>query len=221
MNPPLKKGDGGGFDDSSKSNAGAILATPLVSLICLFLTLSLLPACKREERRFSDIAPSSVRYQSQPMSELQPGGPGAPAAEPAAPMRAALKKGPYDDSAWAVSEGKRLYQWYNCVGCHAHGGGGMGPALMDEKWIYGSEPENIYDTIVQGRPNGMPAFGGKIPDAQVWQLVAYVRSMSGLLPKDIRPTRSDHMSVRPSEQSMKPEKPTGGGTAPPGVEMPQ
>ena len=26
----------------------------------------------------------------------------------------------------------------------------------------------------------MPSFRGRIPDAQVWQLVAYVRSMSGL-----------------------------------------
>ncbi len=193
--------------------------TTFLLLLLLGLTFT---ACKREERRFSDIAPSSGRPQPPRMSELQPGTPGAPASEPVRVALPAIKgKGPYDDSAWAVSEGKRLYQWYNCVGCHSQGGGGMGPPLMDDKWIYGSEPENVHATIVEGRPNGMPSFAGKIPDAQIWQIVAYVRSLGGLLRKDIRSTRSDHMAVRPSEQAMKPQKPTSGGATPPGVEMPQ
>src|SRR5689334_23346973 len=71
-----------------------------------------------------------------------------------------------EDSAWAVNEGQRLYRWYNCVGCHAHGGGGMGPPLMDAKWIYGSSPEDVYSSIVDGRPNGMPAFRGKILESE-------------------------------------------------------
>ena len=32
----------------------------------------------------------------------------------------------------------------------------------------------------------MPSFRGKIPDDQIWQLVAYVRSLSGHAPKDAR-----------------------------------
>jgi cytochrome c oxidase cbb3-type subunit 3 len=72
---------------------------------------------------------------------------------------------------------------------------------MDDKWLYGSEPENIFETIVQGRPNGMPAFGNKIVSDQVWQIVAYVRSMSGLLRKDVAPGRSDDMQVRSQEQA--------------------
>ena len=70
---------------------------------------------------------------------------------------------PYYGSAYDISEGQRLYQWYNCVGCHANGGGGMGPPLIKEEWIYGGEPPNIFDTIVKGRPNGMPTWGGRIP----------------------------------------------------------
>jgi cytochrome c oxidase cbb3-type subunit 3 len=116
-------------------------------------------------------------------------------------------QGPYDNNAWAVSEGKRLYTWYNCVGCHANGGGGMGPPLMDDEWIYGSEPAQIHATIVEGRPNGMPSFGGKIPDQQIWQIVAYVRSLSGQLPKDVRSTRNDHMSAHPSDQARRKEQP--------------
>jgi len=60
-------------------------------------------------------------------------------------------------------------------------------ALMDAEWLYGSEPQNIYTTIIEGRPKGMPAFGGKVPDQQIWQLVAYVQSMSGNAPLDVVP----------------------------------
>jgi cytochrome c oxidase cbb3-type subunit III len=115
---------------------------------------------------------------------------------------------PYEDSAYAVSQGKQLYEAYNCVGCHFHGGGGIGPPLMDAKWIYGSEPQNIYETIVEGRPNGMPSFRGKIPEEQIWEIVAYVRSLSGQLPKDVSPGREDHMySERPPASTPKEHPP--------------
>src|SRR6185503_18828996 len=92
-------------------------------------------------------------------------------------------------------------------GCHAHGGGAMGPPLMDDKWIYGSQPEQVFSTIVEGRPNGMPSFGGKIAQHQVWQLAAYVRSLSGLARVDVAPGRSDHMKGPPPENSKEREKP--------------
>jgi cytochrome c oxidase cbb3-type subunit 3 len=84
----------------------------------------------------------------------------------------------YYNNADAVYTGKRLYQQYNCSGCHSNGGGGMGPSLMDDEWIYGGRLTQIHQTLVEGRPNGMPSWGGKIPDQQLWQLAAYVRSMS-------------------------------------------
>src|SRR5207248_2439573 len=114
---------------------------------------------------------------------------------------------PAEGNAWAIAQGKQLYEAYNCNGCHANGGGGMGPALMDATWLYGSEPQDVYTSIVEGRPNGMPAFGGRIPDVQVWQLVAYVRSMSGQTRFDVRPARSDHMRVKESEQARRPARP--------------
>src|ERR1044071_3848683 len=51
-----------------------------------------------------------------------------------------------ETNAYAIAEGKRLYTQLNCVGCHANGGGGMGPPLMDDKWIYGSAPANKIGT---------------------------------------------------------------------------
>jgi cytochrome c oxidase cbb3-type subunit III len=113
----------------------------------------------------------------------------------------------YAENALALSEGKRLYTYFNCVGCHAHGGGGMGPPLMDDKWIYGHEPQQVFATIIQGRPNGMPSFGGKIPDYQVWQLAQYVRSMSGLVRIDAAPGREDHMKNKPPENSIERQPP--------------
>jgi len=106
-----------------------------------------------------------------------------------------------------MAEGKRLFLQMNCTGCHANGGGAIGPALMDDKWIYGSQPDQIFATIVEGRPNGMPSFHGNLPDYQIWQLAAYVRSLSGQVPKDAAPGRNDNMHAKEPENSKDKEKP--------------
>jgi len=82
---------------------------------------------------------------------------------------------------------------------------------MDDEWIYGSQPDQIFSTVVEGRPNGMPSFRGKLPDYQVWQLAAYVRSLSGQVPKDAAPGRDDDMQSRHPENSThrQPNKATG------------
>lgn len=68
---------------------------------------------------------------------------------------------------------------FNCIGCHAdNGGGGMGPALSNTTFIYGGQPENIYLSIFQGRPNGMPAWGALLPDPVIWDLVTYIGKLS-------------------------------------------
>jgi cytochrome c oxidase cbb3-type subunit III len=75
--------------------------------------------------------------------------------------------------------GMRYFNAFNCVGCHmGNGGGGMGPALSRHPFIYGDAPANIYLTIVQGRPNGMPAWGSLLPNEAVWDLVSYITSIS-------------------------------------------
>jgi cytochrome c oxidase cbb3-type subunit 3 len=164
--------------------------------IAIIAMLLLLVTCEREQRRFHD---SAARPPRERLVSLIPG--------PQTPR--ARVKSPYAYNAYAISEGKRLFTWYNCVGCHANGGGGMGPALMDARWIYGSDPENIFATIVEGRPNGMPSFRNRIPNSQVWQLVAFVQSLSGNVPKDAANGRADSMQVHKQEQAvpdLKPEK---------------
>jgi len=162
-----------------------------------------------------DIPPSPIAESRRPdliaMNRIFPGG-GAPAPSP----------GPHADaSGYDVGEGSHLFRQYNCNGCHANGGGAIGPALMDDRWIYGSEPRNIYATIVEGRPNGMPSFRNKIPETQIWQLVAYVRSLSGLTPAAARPARSDSMQATPPSSLQPTAPPHPGGTVPPAAEAPQ
>jgi cytochrome c oxidase cbb3-type subunit 3 len=161
------------------------------------VVVALLCGCAREKRE-EPIAPAAGMPPVALQSDISPGR----SLEP----RAALN--PYQGNAYAMNEGKRLFAWFNCVGCHAHGGGGMGPPLIDERWIYGSAPENIYSTIVEGRPNGMPSFQRKIPDDQVWQLVAYVRALGGLAPSDAAPGRNDEMHVGRPENLATPQGPT-------------
>ncbi len=155
-------------------------------------------ACKREQRRFRETPPAATASNSIVMSALQPG---------PAVVETGIRN-PYEDNAYAVSEGKRLFDQMNCSGCHSHGGGGIGPPLTDDEWIYGSDPQNIFSTIVEGRPNGMPSFRGKIPNYQVWELVAYVRALGGLQGKAVRTTRDDHMMYKESEQARDQGHPT-------------
>jgi len=115
-----------------------------------------------------------------------PSGPGAPAQRAVALVPAGgeldttpnPRAEPYYGSAEAVTNGMLIYNQMNCVGCHFNGGGGIGPPLMDDQWIYGGRLDQIYNTIYFGRPNGMPAWGGKLNDEQIWQVATYVRSMS-------------------------------------------
>jgi cytochrome c oxidase cbb3-type subunit 3 len=150
---------------------------PDVATTALLLALLLsTPACERERRSFASPSEPTVANAAQAL------------------------RGPFEGNAYGISQGKELYRYFNCVGCHSQGGGGMGPALMDNVWRYGSAPEDIKASIVDGRPNGMPAFGDRITDDQIWQLVAYVRSLSGLVRADTASGRDDHMRVKESEQ---------------------
>ena len=158
-----------------------------LSTACLLST-----ACQRQHQ---DIRPSPTRIaiygDAAKEDVIRPGGPVNP--QP-------VVNNPYNSSAYDISEGQRLYNWYNCAGCHANGGGGIGPPLIKQHWIYGGEPANIFDTIVKGRPNGMPAWGGRIPEYQIWEIVAYVRSMNGEQPRSATAARAD--MIQPSPQTI-------------------
>ena len=165
--------------------------SPLATFSAL-LGILLFTACERENRRFQENPPTATPTSTAlVVSDLQPG--------PA--MVIPKLDAPYDDNAWAVSEGKSLFNSMNCSGCHFQGGGGIGPPLMDAEWIYGSEPQQIFSSIADGRPNGMPAWKYTLSTQQTWELVSYVRSLSSLIPKGARNGRDDHMMRKTPEAS--------------------
>ena len=92
---------------------------------------------------------------------------------------------PFEMERNVLTEGRRLFVWYNCYGCHGgRGGGGMGPSLRDAAWMYGSKDQDIFNSIAEGRPHGMPAWGVDLPEQQIWKLTAYIQSMgTGMEPK--------------------------------------
>ena len=158
-----------------------------VSALAFALGALVLAGCDREERHSRAKPVTETIRAGESPDTIYPGTGTAPPLD----ARAAL----YDNNAPALAEGQMLYTQMNCVGCHSHGGGGMGPALMDDEWRYGGRIDQIAATIAEGRPNGMPAWRGKLTQDQIWKLAAYVRSLSGQPSKDAVSSRADAMSA--------------------------
>src|SRR3954471_10556009 len=113
---------------------------------------------------------SSGRFVSH-VEHIQPGGVPIP--------RGMQLRNPYEGNAAVVATGAKLFVAYNCIDCHgADGSGAMGPSLADNRWHFGGGSAEVFESIYQGRPDGMPAWGGRISNEQIWSLVTYVRSLS-------------------------------------------
>jgi cytochrome c oxidase cbb3-type subunit 3 len=167
----------------------------------LLALCALLAGCAREHRRLEEIVPLAAPALGHAHSALSAG---TPSGDGELPKNTRTTfDGPYDWNAWAINEGHHLFVAFNCNGCHAQGGGGEGPPLMDSRWRYGSEPGNVFASIVEGRPNGMPSFRGKLTEMQVWQLASYVRALGGIVSLDAQTGRSDSMSGHPPEAMLK------------------
>jgi len=182
------------------------LARPLLLAVAV---LALAGGCDREAREYRS---TQVAAPTHPrLSSLQPGAAQANAADPVGRH--------YENNAWHITQGGRLYRWYNCSGCHGNGGGAIGPALMDAQWRYGGSIDQIHASILEGRPNGMPSWRGKLTDQQAWQISAYVRALSGNVRKDAAPSRRDAMAATPPLTRIPRQPPrqgdTGVGSVPP------
>jgi cytochrome c oxidase cbb3-type subunit 3 len=92
-------------------------------------------------------------------------------------------KSPYAGQLAAIEQGHDMFVNMNCAGCHGYDlKGGMGPDLTDTYWRYGGSPADIFKSIFEGRPQGMPAWGRSIPPAMIWKVVAYIESKGGAFP---------------------------------------
>jgi cytochrome c oxidase cbb3-type subunit 3 len=88
-------------------------------------------------------------------------------------------RNPYDGDKKGITTGSQLFIVYNCIDCHgADGSGAMGPSFQDGRWHFGGSSGAVFESIAEGRPDGMPSWGGRISNDQIWMLTAYVRSLA-------------------------------------------
>ena len=104
-------------------------------------------------------------------------------------------KSPYADYASVAEEGRKLYLAAGCNGCHGMGGGGMGPPLTNEVWVYGKDDDTLFRLIALGSDElqkqgfsrkgsenvvgPMPPFGGIVKsDDDMWKIIAWIRSVN-------------------------------------------
>lgn len=84
-----------------------------------------------------------------------------------------------DDEARAI--GQRLFL-NNCAQCHGSDAQGSPsfPNLSDTSWLWGGEPDQILQTITNGRRGVMPPHSAMMTPAQASETAQYVRSLSNL-----------------------------------------
>jgi cytochrome c(L) len=90
------------------------------------------------------------------------------------------KLNPHTGDPAAIKAGRTIWQQVGCSGCHgAGGGGGMCPSVIDDQWTFGSDDETLFRLIKGEIPHQtMPTmFGSELTDDQIWQVLAYVRSI--------------------------------------------
>ncbi len=75
-----------------------------------------------------------------------------------------------------VGSGKAVFE-QNCTVCHKDGRGDIGPNLTDEYWLYGNDIKDVFKTIKNGTPNGMPDHASKLNPVQIQQVASYVLSL--------------------------------------------
>ncbi|MBR0645402.1 c-type cytochrome [Plastoroseomonas hellenica] len=160
-------------------------------MAAIVLAALTLVGCRREERRVRLDPPVAAALDAV---AVMPVGIGGRPPE----VYAALGK-PYRGNAYQLSQGKQLYEWFGCQGCHGDGRGGSAPALIDGWWDYGPDLVSIYVSIRDGRPNGMPAFRNRLTNEQLWQLAGYVQVLGAYSASTAAPSRSDRVQTRPAE----------------------
>lgn len=100
---------------------------------------------------------------------------------------AAKVKNPVPADATSVAAGKLVYE-KNCANCHGDAGKGDGkmgeelnpkpPDLTDAQWKHGSTDGELFKVIHDGSAKtGMKAYGRKLTEHQIWDVINYIRSI--------------------------------------------
>lgn len=150
-----------------------------VAAFAIAVLLSSAGACRRARgANVSDAVPSDVLPTASGAAAL-PEGPYAGIAVSALEQTAT---NPYGGDSGAVRRGEQLFLGMNCSGCHGQDAkaGIFAPNLTDNYWRYGGSDADVFNSIYEGRARGMPAWGAALSTNQIWELVAYIRSLGGM-----------------------------------------
>ncbi|MGZ0657604.1 c-type cytochrome [Coraliomargarita sp. W4R53] len=81
------------------------------------------------------------------------------------------------DSPQFVSAGQATFEG-TCVACHGKElQGGIGFNLVDDEWVHGSRPSEIYNTVAHGVPEkGMQAWESQLGQKRIAELVSFILS---------------------------------------------
>jgi cytochrome c oxidase cbb3-type subunit 3 len=84
---------------------------------------------------------------------------------------------PYHGDAAAIADGQQVFTQI-CAACHKPDGSGLvGPSLVDPYWKYGHSDAELYQTVMAGRPAGMPGWGAQLGSEKVWRVLAYLETL--------------------------------------------
>ncbi|NTW62952.1 MAG: c-type cytochrome [Chlorobiaceae bacterium] len=82
----------------------------------------------------------------------------------------------YSGDSKAIAEGKEIYGT-NCAACHmADASGGIGPNLTGTL-KYGSTRSDLYESVANGRPNGMPPFMQQLGKDRIYKVTAFLETL--------------------------------------------
>jgi cytochrome c oxidase cbb3-type subunit 3 len=88
----------------------------------------------------------------------------------------------FSGAAQSTEEGATLYA-DNCAACHGDAGEGMpemgAPNLADAIWLYGGDRDTVIETITYSRFGVMPAWSGRLSEADITQVALYIHSLGG------------------------------------------
>ncbi len=115
--------------------------------------------------------------QAPPVPASSPDAASSPAA--AASPSVPPKLNPFTGDAEMVAEGRTLYFQVGCQGCHGGGGGGgMATSVIDDAWVFGSDDDVLFRLIKGEIPEQtMPTVYSVLEDDEVWQILAFIRSV--------------------------------------------
>jgi len=146
---------------------------------------------------FMLVLASGYLWAQEEKKETPPPAGGPTAAAPAAPHPAAIsaedkaKKNPVKFTEVSVARGKKIYGT-QCALCHGDKGDGKGGLAADMKLNVPdfTKPDTLKDrtdgelfTVIGTGQDPMPSQAGRLTDIHRWNLVNYLRSVSGKVPE--------------------------------------